>query len=687
MRTLLKLLTVATASTTAAVLLAVGVLANNKLYTAQTKRPTGAVHSGASKTAITPPLPDQRGEVLGIAGNRAKQQIPTDQPTAMSQLNQYFDDYTKFLASFGLATNTPSTNLVPAAPSQVNTTTGITGQVSNNNGQTTVVVGGNPILSYVPAVPANGFTGTSLAGFGTLSAGALTSGNTTVSGNLSVSGATTLSNTTLATTTAISLTVSGSATFNGSTTITGLTVIGLNPGLTQGSVAFQGASGLTQDNANLFYDNTNHRLGIATTSPATPLEVNGTARGSLQDKGGQVYNVRAYGATGDGTTDDSAAVLAAITAANGASGGIIYFPAGTYRINSQIVFPNDGATPPKQKSIRLMGAGPSHSGQGVAAAPNGGTILDLRYSGSNGKIVTFGQGYLEIDHLTMQESGATTVTPFIYTTNTTLHIHDVEGFGYSGKTTTSCDQDFIVLGGTTTTIDGTANAPFQGYGTVIENNYMNRLRRFIYFRTYSNGIQVTNNTIWAQSGSNLANGAAIELDGLNDNSTGNYFAGNLIEMVGYPYGFRLTKAVQNTFVGNNLYDATNGSPTLAYYRFESTAQYNIVNHGFGNDSVPLISDASAGANTILTAHQSQISTWAQPWTFSNNQVLFANTSNAGPTIQDMAIGDKYSTRVTASQWFFSMTPSGTTTTEDMVEFLRSARLTSELRYWELQIVE
>jgi hypothetical protein len=47
---------------------------------------------------------------------------------------------------------------------------------------------------------------------------------------------------------------------------------------TLGSVVFAGASGVyTQDNSNFFWDNTNNRLGLATTSPTTTLDVNGAA--------------------------------------------------------------------------------------------------------------------------------------------------------------------------------------------------------------------------------------------------------------------------------------------------------------------------------------------------------------------------------------------------------------------------
>lgn len=47
---------------------------------------------------------------------------------------------------------------------------------------------------------------------------------------------------------------------------------------TQGSVLFAGASACAQDNANLFWDATNHRLGVGTTSPSAALDVVGTYR-------------------------------------------------------------------------------------------------------------------------------------------------------------------------------------------------------------------------------------------------------------------------------------------------------------------------------------------------------------------------------------------------------------------------
>jgi hypothetical protein len=51
-------------------------------------------------------------------------------------------------------------------------------------------------------------------------------------------------------------------------------------------------------------------------------------------------NVRDYGALGDGTADDSAAIQAAINAAVSAGGGLIWFPSGNYLIGTTILVYN-----------------------------------------------------------------------------------------------------------------------------------------------------------------------------------------------------------------------------------------------------------------------------------------------------------------------------------------------------------
>ncbi|MCL5667149.1 MAG: hypothetical protein M1383_05270 [Patescibacteria group bacterium] len=171
------------------------------------------------------------------------------------------------------------------------------GMVTGSNGQQTVAVGGYPLVTYYPSNPAQNFSGASLAGFTDLSSNNFSTGKATVSNTLTVSGAASFLNTAsfatttisslavsgtatlpnIATTTISSLTVSGPVTLSGSATIVGLTVTGLNPGLALGSVAFQGDAGLAEDNSNFYWDKTNHRLGVGTSSPVTALQVAGIA--------------------------------------------------------------------------------------------------------------------------------------------------------------------------------------------------------------------------------------------------------------------------------------------------------------------------------------------------------------------------------------------------------------------------
>lgn len=76
---------------------------------------------------------------------------------------------------------------------------------------------------------------------------------------------------------------------------------------------------------------------------------------------GIFYNVKAaaYGAVGDGATDDTLSVQAALTAAQANGGGIVFFPKGTYKITSALTV---GST------VALLGAGASASRIAIAHA-------------------------------------------------------------------------------------------------------------------------------------------------------------------------------------------------------------------------------------------------------------------------------------------------------------------------------
>ncbi len=74
----------------------------------------------------------------------------------------------------------------------------------------------------------------------------------------------------------------------------------------------------------------------------------GNVQGVVKDKGGQYYNVKAYGALGDSSTSDSTAIQAAIDACATAGGGIVFFPTGIYVINATLTL---------KSKVRLLGSG------------------------------------------------------------------------------------------------------------------------------------------------------------------------------------------------------------------------------------------------------------------------------------------------------------------------------------------
>ena len=285
-------------------------------------------------------------------------------------------------------------------------------------------------------------------------------------------------------------------------------------------------------------------------------------------------------------SDQSADFATLLTTVVAAGGGTIVFSPGTYVFLSKITIPNDGATPPRNVPIRLTGAGAFFSGQ--SAAPNGGTILDLRADGPVAKIDTRGLGMLEIDHLTLR-STVTGTSPFIHTTFTTLHIHQTGFYGFSQGL--GAVEDGVVLGGLdgddfSTTSD---NAAFQGYGTVIRDNYFNRIKRAVVFQVHANAVVVKDNTIWQECGGECA----IEINnGAEGSCVGNVIEGNLIEMPTYTYGIVLRNtAVSNRIVGNSFYDP--GGSSVAAVRTEDLASGNTIQHSFADAALLGVSEETS----------------------------------------------------------------------------------------------
>lgn len=90
----------------------------------------------------------------------------------------------------------------------------------------------------------------------------------------------------------------------------------------------------------------------------------------LQRNNDVIYNVKAYGAFGDNSHDDSTAIQNAANAAaltvNGAFGATVYFPRGTYRIGSQIVIPG---------GVELRGVNPASTILKATATFNAASMI------------------------------------------------------------------------------------------------------------------------------------------------------------------------------------------------------------------------------------------------------------------------------------------------------------------------
>lgn len=130
----------------------------------------------------------------------------------------------------------------------------------------------------------------------------------------------------------------------------------------------------------------------------------------------RAVNVKWFGAKGDGVTDDTAAIQAAIDAANTARGGVVFFPHGIYKITSSIVI--------NTAKIILIGSGytvnsdtasraatvilKSGNFDGIVLAVAGAGVSNLQVDGdigNGGDGIVIKQGRIFIDNVAVTNQG------------------------------------------------------------------------------------------------------------------------------------------------------------------------------------------------------------------------------------------------------------------------------------------
>ena len=357
----------------------------------------------------------------------------------------------------------------------------------------------------------------------------------------------------------------------------------------------------------IFYSSGN--IGINTTTPLALLSIVGSSTSPTSlfnvatSTGASLFNIASNGnvtvgntvltsnqpidllCSGDITTAFAAAVTQLLGAAGAGPGGTIRLSSGDCTVTSLPTLPNTGGSAPTQPPLRITGQGASANGYWTGL-PAGGTRLNLTQNATVAKIDTRGAGLLEIDHITLMDGGSD-CSAFIQTTNTTLHIHD-NAFSGTASGSSACN-DAMILGGTSTTIGGSSIAPFQGYGTVIEDNFFDKIKRGVYGQAFANAVVVRDNT-WSGTCGGVA---AVEFAGASSNGNyGGIIVGNLFEISNYNYAAKLAYTDRFTFSDNNIYDST--GTTIAVYRFESTANHNQVVMGSNDGTTPpLFSDAGS----------------------------------------------------------------------------------------------
>jgi hypothetical protein len=163
------------------------------------------------------------------------------------------------------------------------------------------------------------------------------------------------------------------------------------------ALGFLGGTAVASGDIRLIRDVSDTTLG----APGTEKQVYaGEDAMATQRLAWQTWNVKAHGALGDGSTDDTTAIQAAMDAANTAGGGMVYFPPGTYITTAITIY----------SQIKIVGAGPELSVVKMKASTNTQVFTSTGFSGLTGGNTGGGIAGFEIRDLAVDGNKANNTT-------------------------------------------------------------------------------------------------------------------------------------------------------------------------------------------------------------------------------------------------------------------------------------
>ena len=268
---------------------------------------------------------------------------------------------------------------------------------------------------------------------------------------------------------------------------------------------------------------------------------------NLLEKGARTFNVKAFGAVGNGTANDTSAIQSAFDAANAAGGGVVFFPPGIYYCDPVYAY--------DKVSAEGAGSGVSTIKRRPATTTNPDSVGNINWHGSSDSYFT---GFF-IRSLAIDGNKA----------NVTVNIgaggdpYDVEGFSFK-----FCQQF---------TVDScrASNAYSEGFdlddckdGTIINSVMVDNGGSGVHCSIGTTNMRIVNNYA-------TGNGTMNDRSGFDQYSAASncVFIGNISENNNRNYGIAGSGAIfvgnksQGTTTSNDIYTGVTGSKGT--YRYQS----------------------------------------------------------------------------------------------------------------------